>query len=428
MSDALSTPALVGLGTDWRQGLLPGSFRGLPFLCRDVSNPAGQRLAKFEFPDSDQVQVQALGRGIKTWKLQIYVAGDDYMAQRDALEQALDQDGPGTLVHPYRGPLQVYAEYPCPIRETAEKGRAAFFECNFVEAGGPVQPTPSPDTSAIAFDAADDVLAQLSDAFAAGVYVFDGAFAFVQDATGLMFTAVQATIGTLLTAADAVLSVAQDLVTLAAVAYDDTAGYALALASLLQDYVAAVVTAATAAASPDLTAPPGYQDSSRLPALPADPSYGLAALAGGAVTLAPASATGQIAANAAALAQLVQGSATAALIQLYAQTSFTAAQDVDTARAQVYALVVAQIQAAAGNDALVQTWRAALAAIVTQLTQVAKQVPLVASFTSATPLPAVLLAQRLYQDGSQAATLVQRNAAPHPLFMPLTIEYLAPAA
>lgn len=427
MSGFIIDPTAIGLAADWRQDLQPGSFRGLPFMCRDVGNPAGQRLAKFEFPDSDQVQVQALGRGIKTWRMQIYVAGDDYMDQRDALEQALDQDGPGTLVHPYRGPLLVYAEHPCTITETAEKGRAAFFECNFVEAGGPAQPTPSPDTAANAFDAADDLFSQLAAAFNEGAYVFDGAFAFVQSATTLMFAAVQTALGVVLTAEAAVLGVAQDLVTLAAVAYDDTVGYAEALTSLFQDYVAAIVTAANQIAQLDPTAPPGYQDSSRLPALPSDPTYGLAAIASGAIVLAPSSATGQIAANAAALGQLVQGAATAALLQLYAQTSFTASQDVDDARTQAYGLVVAQIQAAAGNDALIATWRASLTAIVTHLTQTAKQLPLLATFTTPAPLPALVLAQRLYQDGSQADVLVQRNDAPHPLFMPTTIEFLEPA-
>jgi prophage DNA circulation protein len=307
MSDFTSS-AGVGLFGDWRQNLQPGSFRGIPFLCRDVSNPAGQRLAKFEFPDSDQPQVQPLGRGIKTWRLQLYVAGDDYMDQRDALEQALDQDGPGTLVHPYRGQLQVYAEFPCPIKELSEKGRAAFFECNFVEEGGPAQPTPSPDTASIAFDAADDVFSQLADAFNGGLYAFDGAFAFVQAATELMFTAVQTALGVVLTAEAGVLSVAQDIVTLAAVAYDDTVGYAEVLTGLFQDYVVAIVTAANVIVSTvDPTAPPGYQDSSRLPELPTDPSYGLGAIAGGAITLAPASATGQLATNATALGQLVQG-------------------------------------------------------------------------------------------------------------------------
>lgn len=168
---SLGGSASIGLSGSWRDGLMPGSWRGVPFLCRDTGNPAGQRVAKFEFPDSDQVAVQGLGRGIKIYKLEIYVCGDDYMAQRDALEAALDADGPGTLVHPYKGPLQVFAEYPCELKELSEKGRAAFFACNFVEAGTTPVPTPSPDTSSQAFDAAQAVFPQLSLSFSASINV-----------------------------------------------------------------------------------------------------------------------------------------------------------------------------------------------------------------------------------------------------------------
>ncbi len=165
---ATTGSAGVGLTGNWRAGLMPGSWRGVPFLCRDTSNPAGRRLAKFEFPDSDQMQVQDLGRAIKTYKLEVYVCGDDYMAQRAALEAALDADGPGTLVHPYKGLLQVYAEAPCLLKELSEKGRAAFFECQFVEAGGAAQPTSSPDGAAAAYTTAQGMYAPLGAAYSSG--------------------------------------------------------------------------------------------------------------------------------------------------------------------------------------------------------------------------------------------------------------------
>lgn len=145
----------------WREGLMPGSWRGVPFLCRDTSNDAGQRLAKFEFPDSDQVYVQGLGRGIKEYRLEIYVIGDDYFTQRDALETALDADGPGTLVHPYRGPLQVYCQHPVRLKESAAQGRAAFVEAVFVEAGAETAPSPNADTAGASTAAAGNVTPQL---------------------------------------------------------------------------------------------------------------------------------------------------------------------------------------------------------------------------------------------------------------------------
>lgn len=152
----------------WRDNLMPGSWRGLPFLCRDTGNNGGRRLGEFEFPDSDSVYVQDLGRGIKTYTLEIYVAGDDYMAMRDQIEAALDGDGPGTLVHPYRGPLQVFCKHPFRLKEMALKGRAAFFEVDFVEAGSPEPPIAAPDTSAQATAAAATVNPLLATAYVSG--------------------------------------------------------------------------------------------------------------------------------------------------------------------------------------------------------------------------------------------------------------------
>lgn len=155
--------------SDWRVGLAQGSWRGIPFYCRDVSAEAGRRLAKFEFPDADQVYVQDLGRGIKSWRLQIYVAGDDYMTQRDALEQAFDQDGPGTLVHPYRGPLQVYCQHPVRISERVAQGRAAFCEAVFFEQGAGAAPSPMSDTAGQSMAAASNVNGQLDQDFSGEV-------------------------------------------------------------------------------------------------------------------------------------------------------------------------------------------------------------------------------------------------------------------
>jgi prophage DNA circulation protein len=422
--------AAIGLVGNWRAGLQPGSWRGVPFLCRDTSRDAGRRVAKFEFADSDQVQVQDLGRGIKTYRLAVYVCGDNYMAQRDALEAALDQDGAGTLVHPYKGPIQVYAEHPCQLKELSEKGRAAYFECQFVEAGGPSQPAASPDNPALAFNAGQALFGALSATFSSGVaFLYDGMSQIVQTATtGMLTDALNAVGGFLTAAGSAAAALAPDLLLLAAVAPDDTSGYATALANLVQDYVSGIATDAAAATVPDPTAPQGYQDSSRLPPLPPDPSYGLAALAAISTSAyAPLALSGQAASNWTAVTQIVGGSATAALMMLYAQTSFTASADADAARSQVQSLTVAQIEAAAGNDALVAMWRSALTAVVTYLTDTAKQASQVAQISMPTPQPALVLAQLLYQDGTQAAALVQRNGAPHPLFMPLTVEYLVAA-
>jgi len=257
-------------------------------------------------------------------------------------------------------------------------------------------------------------------------FLYDGQTETVQAAALAALAAVQLSLARLLTApGSAPLALAQDLPLLAAVAPDNQAGYAVALASLLADYVAAIVGDVLVAAPP--AAPAGYEYSSRLPPLPPDPSYGLGALAAVGAVISPPSATGQIAVNWMALMQLVEGNATTALATLYAQSSFASAADADMAREQIFALITAQIAPAAGNDVLVMAWRALFTAAVTDLTTRASGLPDIAVVTSLAPLPALYLAELVYQDGSQAPVLVQRNSAPHPLFMPLAVEYLAAA-
>ncbi len=171
---------------------------------------------------------------------------------------------------PTRGPLQVYAQHPCRLQELSEKGRAAFFSCEFVEAGGESQPAAGPDTPSLAFDAADDVFAQLADAFNDGVaYIYDGVSSAVQAATNSMLGTVVLAVGAFLTApGSAAQALALDLPLLAAVTPDDAAGYATAVAGLVQDYVAGIATDASAAATPDARGADRLPGQLRLPPLP----------------------------------------------------------------------------------------------------------------------------------------------------------------
>lgn len=257
-------------------------------------------------------------------------------------------------------------------------------------------------------------------------FLYDGQPEAVQLAAQAALAAVRGSLSGLLTApGDAALALSQDLPLLAATEPDNQAGYAAALQTLLADYVAAILADLSAPPSPP--PPAGYAYASRLPPLPADPSYGLAGLGALAAAIMPASASGQILVNWQALMQLVQGNATSALAVLYAQSTFASAADAVTAREQLFGLIVAQIEAATGNDPLISAWRGLLTAAVTDLTSRASGLPDVETLTASAPLPALCLAQLLYQDGTQAPLLVQRNAAPHPLFMPLSVEYLVTA-
>jgi prophage DNA circulation protein len=147
----------------------------------------------------------------------------------------------------------------------------------------------------------------------------------------------------------------------------------------------------------------------------------------GAVPPAPSGSAQQTGAQAAAL-MLLQGAALMAVITVYAQISWVSANAAQAARKQINEMVeqAGLNAAAAGADDVFRAWRAVGALASAQLIAEAQNLPSLASYNVRGSLPAVVLAQQLLQDGSQADALVALNGAPHPLFMPTSGQWLQP--
>ena len=138
----------------WRDNLVPASFRGVRFDVEETEAPiAGRRVAVHEYPGRDVPFVEDLGRQTKSWSIEAYVVGDDYADRRDRLIDACDMAGPGELVHPYLGALQV-ACTSCSVAERTREGRMARFSLSFVEAGENQYPTSATDTGEVVEEAA----------------------------------------------------------------------------------------------------------------------------------------------------------------------------------------------------------------------------------------------------------------------------------
>lgn len=119
---------------DWREKLRPGSFRNVEFKIQAHQLKGGRRKQDREFAKRDNGNSEDLGKRLKNFTLEIYVLGDDYFAQRDALIEALDTEGPAILIHPYLGTKNVQAgNYT--LSETVDEGRIARFSVEFSEAG-----------------------------------------------------------------------------------------------------------------------------------------------------------------------------------------------------------------------------------------------------------------------------------------------------
>lgn len=119
---------------DWKDNFRQGSFRGVPFKTDTSQVQGGRRKQDREFAKRDQGNSEDLGKRLRTFTLELLVIGDDYFDQRDALEEALNTEGPGELIHPYQGTLRVQAgSYT--LSESVTEGRLARFSVEFTEAG-----------------------------------------------------------------------------------------------------------------------------------------------------------------------------------------------------------------------------------------------------------------------------------------------------
>ena len=151
----------------WRDELLGASFRGVAFEVKRASKDAQQKNAVHEYPDSDRVEVEPLGAGARRFTIEGFVIGAEYMAARDRLEQALDLPGPGELVHPYRGRLDLVVEN-YGTEEGADEGGWARFTIAFIKSDPPGLPAAGADTQALVLKAADAAAVEAAADFAEG--------------------------------------------------------------------------------------------------------------------------------------------------------------------------------------------------------------------------------------------------------------------
>jgi len=118
----------------WRDKLQAASFRGAAFHVRGHRARFGRRQVIHEYPMRELPYVEDLGRKARRFTFEAFVIGADYMAARDALIAACETEGPGTLVHPYLGSMQVINE-ECGEEERIDAGGYARFSLRFLEAG-----------------------------------------------------------------------------------------------------------------------------------------------------------------------------------------------------------------------------------------------------------------------------------------------------
>ena len=94
----------------WRDSFRKPSFRGIEFNLNTATGSIGKRLAKHVILGRDGHYPEEMGRKPIPFTISGNVVGQDYIEQRDALIVACDKDGPGVLVVPDFGEIDVICE------------------------------------------------------------------------------------------------------------------------------------------------------------------------------------------------------------------------------------------------------------------------------------------------------------------------------
>ncbi len=137
-----------------------GRFRSARFVVPNSDATIGRRNEVHEYPLRDLPYVEDLGRKARQFQVEVFVDGrvadgGDYLTARDALISALEESGPGTLVHPWYGTLTVSVT-EANVHESTREGGRATFRLSFIEAGELRFPTSGRDTQVAVATAGDD--------------------------------------------------------------------------------------------------------------------------------------------------------------------------------------------------------------------------------------------------------------------------------
>lgn len=162
----------------WRDEMQRASFRGVTFYVKSSTGEIGRRNVIHEYPNRDEAYGEDLGKKARQFTLTAFVLGENYMADRDAFEAAIESPGSGELVHPWRGRM-IVSVTGCQPSESIDEGGKASWSVTFTQVDKNLQPNIRPDTFAIVDSAADDAILASEDDFAE-VFTVDALPEFVE--------------------------------------------------------------------------------------------------------------------------------------------------------------------------------------------------------------------------------------------------------
>lgn len=447
---------LGGAAGTYFEQIRQARFRNVPFVSLGGESSFGRRNELHEYPLRDLPWAEDIGRATRRYRVFGFVVGDDVIAQRDILIAALETEGPGELIHPTLGSLYVsLMDFRC--IERWEKGRYFEFEFDFVEVGVKIYPQASVASESLVEIAANALnlaaaanfaetaltaiaygAAVLGAAVDTAVGWYTAAKNFVGDARNLFQIltdlpgefgrfAGSATVPTFSkypsSSVDTSGATVESLTQAATLARAnlDTASATLGAAarnfdaSTIDDFTAAVqgVTSAMLAATQDPA------DSMRL--LASLTSYEPTGVTTSS-TIGTAMATMQ-----SSCSDLFRRTTIASIAVAASSYEPTSSDDAARVRGQVLDLIDSEMDVAGdqGADGTYEALRTLRAAVVSDLNQRGGGLPSIRTFTFSASLPALTLANRIYQDATRADELVSQADPIHPAFMPTLFNALS---
>ena len=389
--------------------LVGGSYRGQPFHTVGAEIKVGRRNVVNEYPQRDEPYVDDLGRRARRFVLECYVIGENYLADRDALIDALEAKGSGELIHPRYGVRKVSVDGEASLKESPDRGGMARVTVTFVEDTSNTFPT-SIGSTVVQLEAATNAADEATEAAFANSFNVAGASSLVDQALdGAKGLKVQVT----------------GLVDLAR-RVTDVSGLSVIVelgARLSAGLSALIRTPAVLVQSLRSMYAQLVQDVVRPVSALAELQMVFGANARSSETALSGSTRARSLSNDTARADLQRRLSLSNQARLLAVALGSASQ-VATAE-QAVALrnaLLKQIDAELENNDppadVVRALSALRAAVVRDVTVRAELLLQRATFTPRAVLPALLLAHRIYQDATRTDELVARNGISHPAFVP----------
>jgi prophage DNA circulation protein len=408
------------------------SFRAVPFAVLGSGGETGRKQAVHQYPYRDGVYVEDLGKRGRVYHIRGFVTGATAAAQRDLLVLAAETAGTGLLIHPTIGVIKAACMNFAWGEPDGITGRIDV-SFDFLE-----QKDLLGSTVKVALDAAAAAAALVAQAVSASSYAKTATAALAVGqpvvaaaqavATGWGRVANQAVRSPrAMASAISILPGNNGRYTSGnAAVVDNTATVSTVLADLTTSRVAmeSAVADLGAGGTADALSSAALNVAELVRTSLADPGAQMAALLSLA-TLAPIGAA--IATARSATAAMCRQMALASIALACADWNPTSSDQAEALRK----LVATQMDTAAteaADEGYTDIWRVLRdlrSSLTTFLAQQASQLPDQITVARNGPLPALVLAQQLYADGSRSDDLIGRANPIHPAFMPTNFQALS---